>query len=85
MLRRLFAVLTFALLSACGADHKWASDAEVAAARYAPGPPATITLVTSVNGHSGQGAHSGLLINGSEQVLYDPAGTWYCARLMGVS
>jgi hypothetical protein len=76
MLRRLFALVAIAFLSACGADHKWATDAEVANARYAPGPPATITLITSINGRSGAGAHSGLLINGSERVLYDPAGSW---------
>jgi hypothetical protein len=76
MLSRLLALVAFAFLSACGADHKWATDAEVAAVRVVAGPPATITLVTSVNGRSGAGAHSGLLINGAERVLYDPAGGW---------
>ena len=76
MLSRLLALLAFVFLSACGADHKWASDAEVANARYVAGPPATITLITSINGRSGAGAHSALLINGSERVLYDPAGSW---------
>ncbi len=76
MLSRLLVLVAVAFLSACGADHKWASDAEVAAARYVAGPPATITLITSINGRSGSGAHSGLLINGSQRVLYDPAGSW---------
>lgn len=76
MLSRLIALAAFIFLSACGADHKWASDAEVASARYVQGPPATITLITSINGRDGSGAHSGLLINGAERVLYDPAGSW---------
>ena len=76
MLSRLLALVAVVFLTACGADHKWASDAEVANARYVEGPPATITLITSINGRSGSGAHSALLINGSERVLYDPAGSW---------
>ena len=52
MLSRLLALVAVTFLSACGADHKWATDAEVASARYVAGPPATITLITSVNGHS---------------------------------
>lgn len=76
MLRRLFPLVAVAFLAACGADHKWASDEEVARAVYAPGPPSSITLITSINGRTGSGAHSALLINGSQRVLYDPAGTW---------
>lgn len=76
MLSRLLALIAVVFLSACGADHKWATDAEVANARYVQGPPASITLITSINGRSGSGAHSALLINGSERVLYDPAGSW---------
>ena len=79
MLSRLICVAALALLTACGADNKWASDAEVAQARYVMGPPATITLITSINGRSGSGAHSALLINGSERVLYDAAGSWELA------
>lgn len=76
MLSRLLCVLSLFLLAACGADHKWASDAEVARAVYSPGPPASLTVITSINTRSGAGAHSALLINGSQRVLYDPAGSW---------
>lgn len=75
MLRRLILVALLGL-PACTADHIWATDAEVAAARYVAPPPATLTLITSVNNRSGEGAHSALLISGSERVLYDPAGSW---------
>ena len=30
---------------------------------------------------NGSGAHSGLLVNASEQVMFDPAGTWYHPNL----
>lgn len=76
MLTRLLALVAFVFLSACGADHKWASDAEVAKARYVAGPPASITLLTSINDRSGEGSHSALIINGSQRVLFDPAGSW---------
>ncbi len=76
MLRRLMLLAALALASACTADHKWASDAEIAEVRYTAPPPATITLITSVNNRSNEGAHSGLLISGSQKVLYDPAGSW---------
>lgn len=63
-------------LAACGADRTWAPDADVARARHVSGPPPSITLYTGINDRSGAGVHSALLINGSERVLFDPAGTW---------
>lgn len=65
------------LLAACGADNKWASDADVARFAYRSPEPASITLYTAINNRSGEGGHSALLINGSEQVMWDPAGTWW--------
>lgn len=38
--------------------------------------PPSVTLLSMVSTKSGRSAHSALLINGSEQVLYDPAGTF---------
>jgi hypothetical protein len=63
------------------AEPKWAPDAEVARASYVfDGPPA-LTLFTVVNNKTGFGAHTGLLINGSQRVIFDPAGTWYHPQL----
>lgn len=74
--RLLTALVLAASLQACTRDDIWASDEAVAQARYVdPGPP-SITLFTSVNTRNQTGAHAGLLINGSERVLYDPAGSW---------
>ncbi|MFN3938163.1 MAG: hypothetical protein ACK4KW_11360 [Gemmobacter sp.] len=63
-------------LSACAGERVWAPDETVAAARYVhPGPP-ELVLVTSLTDRSGEGAHTALLINASERVLFDPAGSW---------
>lgn len=64
-------------LAGCGPEPKWADDASVSRASYkAPGSP-SITLFTMVSNSTGGGGHSGLMISGSERVLYDPAGSWY--------
>ncbi|CUH67223.1 hypothetical protein TG4357_02886 [Thalassovita gelatinovora] len=39
------------------------------------GPPA-LTLYTMVNNSNGSGAHSSLMINGSQRVIFDPAGSF---------
>ena len=75
-LRLMASLLMLVVLTACTADHKWASDAEVARARYVDPNPPSITLFTSINSRDKTGAHAGLMINGSERVLYDPAGSF---------
>lgn len=75
-----FLILCFVALfglSACGAVSVYAPQDKVDAARYVAEKPTTITLFTVINNRSGAGAHSGLLINASQQVMFDPAGTWY--------
>lgn len=78
-----FAICLVALLglSACGAERVWAPDDQVEAARFAAGPPTSITLYTVVNKSSRSGAHSAILVNASERVIFDPAGTWQHPRL----
>lgn len=63
-------------LAACGADKVYAPDEQVAAARYVSEDAPSITLFTVIQKRGGGGAHSGLMINGSQRVMYDPAGTW---------
>lgn len=81
MLRLIFALLAVLGLTACAAQPMWAPEAEVQAARYSPGAPTYITLYTVINTGSGSGAHSAILVNGSERVIFDPAGTWHHPRL----
>ncbi|MBN2630188.1 MAG: hypothetical protein JXR75_06595 [Rhodobacteraceae bacterium] len=77
MFRLVLALLAILSLAACGAEPKWASDEAVSRARYVHDGPPSITLFTVLSTKSGSGAHSGLLINGSERIMFDPAGTWH--------
>lgn len=65
------------VLAACGAEPKWAPQEQVDAARFVSDEPPSITLYTVVNKKTGSGAHSAILVNASERVIFDPAGTWY--------
>jgi len=76
-LRGMIAFSLLLLLAACGADSKWAPDAAVTRAAYRTDAPPSISLITVVNNRSGEGGHSALLINASQRVIFDPAGTWW--------
>lgn len=81
MVRLILAFVAMLTLAACGAEPKWASDEDVARARYVHNGPTSITLFTVLATRDRSGAHSGLLINGSERIMFDPAGTWYHPNL----
>jgi hypothetical protein len=69
-------------LAACGARNPVMDPPEaVAAAAYTDDGPPSLTLLTTVNTRSGAGAHTALLINASQRVLYDPAGTFFHPRV----
>jgi len=74
--RRAILVLGAALALAGCETYRPASVEEVARARYVSDAPPSVTLISMVNNRTGRSAHAGLLINGSQQVLYDPAGTF---------
>lgn len=77
MLRALLVLLALVALTACAPKEVWAPDDVVARAAYSePGPP-TITVFTVLSNRSNAGEHSGLLIKGSQTVMFDPAGTWH--------
>lgn len=80
MLRSSIALLALVVLTACGgggtASAPNAPDAAIFAARYVHPGPTYVTLFTVVNNKTGAGAHSALLISGSERVLFDPAGSY---------
>ncbi|AUH64836.1 hypothetical protein [Paracoccus zhejiangensis] len=82
MKRRTFLVAAAALpLAACGADNIWASDEAVRAARFVSDEPPSITLFTVIGIPKGEGGHSALMINGSQRIIYDPAGSWQHPRI----
>lgn len=77
MARLLLSLWMVALLSACGAESVWAPDEDIRAKAYRHNGPASLTLITVISNRSGAGGHTGLLINGSQRVVWDPAGSWY--------
>lgn len=80
MKRRAFLIGAPALLASCGntvlREEVLASQADVDRVAYVHPGPKSLTLLTMKNTGSGNGAHSGLMINASQRVLWDPAGTF---------
>ncbi|WP_197917435.1 hypothetical protein [Thiosulfatihalobacter marinus] len=72
-------VLALVALSACTIRNPVKTnspDIEVAQARYVHSGPTRLTMYTMVSNRTGQGAHTSLLINASERVAFDPAGSF---------
>lgn len=66
-------------LAACGAavnNANLSPQAEIDRVAYMHPGPKYLTLLTMINVGSDNGAHTGLLINASQRVLWDPAGTF---------
>lgn len=64
-------------LSACAVSTSGDASLEAAsAAAYRPDGPPRLTLLTVVNNRTGSGGHSALIVSGSEQVIFDPAGSF---------
>lgn len=80
MLRPLLVLVALLGLAAC-AQPTWAPQEQVDAVRFVAEPPTSITLYTVVNKKTGSGGHSAILVNASERVIFDPAGTWHHPRL----
>lgn len=77
--RTIISVISLVVLMACEGSEKnapIASSMEIQQAAYVSSLPNSITLMTMVKENGDFGEHSGLLINASQQVLYDPAGTF---------
>lgn len=77
--RTIISVISLVFLMACEGSEKnapIASSMEIQQAAYISSLPNSITLMTMVKENGDFGEHSGLLINASQQVLYDPAGTF---------
>ena len=66
------------VLAGCEAQKKPNADAAtLAAASYTHSGPPALTLFTMVNNRTGSGGHTSLMINASERVIFDPAGSFY--------
>ena len=76
MYRRAFLTGLPLALSACATKKTWATQDQIALYSHQEEGPKYLTLYTMKNVRSGNGAHSALLINASQRVIFDPAGSW---------
>lgn len=76
MKRRHFVIGLPLALSACAAEQVWAPDDVISRAVVSGTEPSYLTLFTMKNVGSDNGAHSALMINASQRVIFDPAGSW---------
>ena len=81
MLRLAFCLVALVGLTACSGYTRGSSQAEVDAVSFVAGPPTYVVLYTVVNNRSNSGAHSAVMVNASERVIFDPAGSWHHPRL----
>ncbi len=64
------------LIAACAVNEDSATDEEIRQVAYTHDGPPRLTLYTMVSNDTGAGAHTSLLINGSQRVAWDPAGSF---------
>ncbi|WP_439522130.1 hypothetical protein [Marivita sp.] len=75
---RALAGLAMLALAGCGAGTDLRPDASpevISSASYRHDGPSALTLYTMINNRSGAGAHTSLMINGTQRIIFDPAGT----------
>ena len=78
MRRILLAIFCALALAGCAVKPEIPrSEEAVRQAVYRHGGQPALTLITVRNNRTGQGAHTALLISGSEQVIFDPAGSFH--------
>ena len=71
------ALVAMTLVSGCAVKpDPPVSDEVVTRATYRHDGPPRLTLFTMISNDTGSGAHSSLMINGSQRVIFDPAGTF---------
>lgn len=76
MQRRAFLVGAPLALASCSAQPVWAPDDIVNRSIYRTTGPRSLTLYTMRNVGSGNGAHTALLVDASQRVMFDPAGSF---------
>ncbi|WP_180884939.1 hypothetical protein [Ruegeria sp. THAF57] len=77
MIRVLIACLLAVTVAGCAGSQRPQADlAEISARSYRDPGPSTLTLYTMISTRTGSGAHTSLMISGSERVIFDPAGSF---------
>jgi hypothetical protein len=64
------------VITGCAVNEDNATDEQIRQVAYSHDGPPRLTLYTMVSNDTGAGAHSSLLINGSQRVAWDPAGSF---------
>ena len=72
----LTALLGLGLLAGCAGEPVWAPREAVTRAAYHDDAPPELTLFTMLNNKTGAGAHTSLMINADQRVIFDPAGSF---------
>ncbi|EAQ04446.1 lipoprotein, putative [Pseudooceanicola batsensis HTCC2597] len=76
-MKRLFlALAAIAVLAGCTRNPEVQPPQELANVAYRNTGPTSLTLYTVINKRSGAGGHTALEVDGSESVLFDPAGSF---------
>jgi uncharacterized protein YcfL len=77
-MRKWFLILAAVGLAAgCSVKHDPpVSDQQIMDATYKHNGPAELTLYTMINNSNGSGAHTSMMINASQRVIFDPAGSF---------
>lgn len=82
MLRFLsLAALMLAIAGCTTKSQPNADPATIAAVSYRAPGPSTLTLYTMINNRTGSGGHSSLMINATERVIFDPAGSFVADKV----
>lgn len=77
-MRKWFVLLAAAALTAgCAVKHDPpVTDEQIRQATYRHAGPPELVLYTMISNSSGSGAHSSMMINASQRVIFDPAGSF---------
>jgi hypothetical protein len=73
--------LSAAVLGACSEKGKESPAEIIASAVYINQGPPKLTLMTMINNRTGAGAHTSLLVESTQTVLFDPAGSFEHERI----
>jgi hypothetical protein len=81
MFRSLLVVASLVALTGCAGNERAVNPASTVslsseAVRYESSDAPRLALITVVNNETGAGGHTALLISGSQQIIFDPAGSF---------
>ena len=76
MKRVLCALVACAVVAGCAEKGKESPSEQIQAAVFPYSGQPKLTIFTMVNNRTGAGAHSSLLVQGTQSVLFDPAGSF---------